>query len=364
VRTAFLQALCLACLLSPAWAAPASPAAFEGLEAAGNGQSVHNAYLLAWASYYAYPSKVQDQPGTDLLEKFRHRFRGTGLDVVTFLDERTADSDTKALVLQGDPVVLVAFVGSEAGGLGSALRDGATSMRVGQVAMGRGLVHGGYRQALHSVYTPLHDVLRERMGEGQRLWLTGHSLGGALATLAAYRLQGDGIPIQGVVLFGSPKVGDPVWAEEFQERLGERVHAWATAQDPVPFSPPSLHGREYRRTGSQNLIAYDGRVQLDMEPEGSPAVDPMDHRIGIYVNFFYRALSDEQRRAVPPPPPVCGTAQKLVAVHPDDGYPICLHFTAPKIPRERCETKGGDVVQRWCALEVPGQRRYRARRLE
>ena len=90
-------------------------------------------------------------------------------------------------------------------------------------------------------------------------------------------------------------------------------------------------------------------------------MDPLDHRMGMYVNLFYRALSDGLRRTMPAPPPICATGQRLVAVHPDTGYPLCMHFTARKIDDAGCRRKGGDLMQRWCALEVPGEFRYRAR---
>jgi triacylglycerol lipase len=337
---------------------------FSRFEASRTDHSWSNVYLLAWASYYAYPSKVQDQPGTDLMGKLRSRFGREILEVVAFLDERTFGIDTKAVILRSEAAVVVAFVGSEADGLVAALRDGATSLRVGQVSMAGGLVHAGFRQALDAIYAPLQAAMEEHLTGGRTLWLTGHSLGGALATLAAYRLEEDGIPVQGVVIYGSPKVGDPAWAREFDSHLGSRAQAWVTARDPVPFSPPNLHGRNYRRSAIQNVISRGGRFELNTTPEGSPAMDPMDHRMGIYVNLLYRALADELREAMPAPPPVCDTAQRLVAVHPDTGYPLCMFLTARKIHGAACRRKGGDIVQRWCAIEVPGEFRYRARLLK
>ena len=284
--------------------------------------------------------------------------------MVAFLDERISETGTKAVILRSDAAVVVAFVGSEAEGIVSALRDGATSVRMGQVFMGVGLVHAGFRQALDAIYLPLQATIRENLGSGRTLWLTGHSLGGALATLAAYRLEENGIPVHGVVIYGSPKVGDPAWASEFDSLLGARAQAWVTPRDPVPFSPPNLHGRIYRRSAIQNVISRRGRFELNTAPKGSPTMDPMDHRMGIYVNLLYRALAGELREAMPAPPPVCGTAQRLVAVHPDTGYPLCVHLTARKIHDAACRRKGGDIVQRWCAIEVPGEFRYRARVLK
>lgn len=43
------------------------------------------------------------------------------------------------------------------------------------------------------------------------LWLTGHSLGAALATVAAYRFMSIGVPVQGLITFGSPRVGTQIF---------------------------------------------------------------------------------------------------------------------------------------------------------
>ncbi len=185
-RNGILRTLLVAGVLAMAMdTAAVAERGFSRFEAGRTDHSWSNAYLLAWASYYAYPSKLQDQPGTDLMGKLRSRFGREGLEVVAFLDERLSETDTKAVILRSDAAVVVAFVGSEAEGIVSALLDGATNLRMGQVSMGAGLVHAGFRQSLDAIYLPLQSTLREHLGCGRTLWLTGHSLGGALSTLSA-----------------------------------------------------------------------------------------------------------------------------------------------------------------------------------
>jgi triacylglycerol lipase len=51
-----------------------------------------------------------------------------------------------------------------------------------------GRVHAGFYLALESVWKDLLKALRESQTHAQSLWFTGHSLGGALASLAVARL--------------------------------------------------------------------------------------------------------------------------------------------------------------------------------
>ena len=84
--------------------------------------------------------------------------------------------------------------------------------------------------------------------------ITGHSLGGALATLAAYELTLAGYVVAGVTTFGSPRVGNARFAASFHAVVHERdassvtlgeVLAPAANDDaaPPPPSPPSSPAR-------------------------------------------------------------------------------------------------------------------------
>jgi len=71
------------------------------------------------------------------------------------------------------------------------------------------------------------------------LAFTGHSLGGALAALAAFDLASAGYAVSKVYTFGSPRVGDAAWAGAFGQALGGTpVFRVTTYDDPVPMSPP------------------------------------------------------------------------------------------------------------------------------
>lgn len=99
-----------------------------------------------------------------------------------------------------------------------------------------GKVHRGFAEALDEVWSGTEGVeqhLRGLQSSGvEHLWFTGHSLGAAIATLAAARF-GDA---RGVYTFGSPRVGN----REFVETLAAPVYRVVNNRDPVAQLPPTV----------------------------------------------------------------------------------------------------------------------------
>lgn len=72
---------------------------------------------------------------------------------------------------------------------------------------------------------------------GYKVYVTGHSLGGALASLAASRMVYENITSNPIVYtFGQPRVGDYAYAHEFDSKVKS---AWRVVHyaDPVPHCP-------------------------------------------------------------------------------------------------------------------------------
>jgi len=112
-----------------------------------------------------------------------------------------------------------------------------------------GVVHAGFRSALRTLWGDLEPVLRDAC---EPLFCTGHSLGAALATLAA-ALR----PPRAVYTFGSPRVGD----QSFVERLAAtRIHRVVHHADLVPSLPPTIGPLRFRPAGELRYIAHDGTL--------------------------------------------------------------------------------------------------------
>jgi hypothetical protein len=97
--------------------------------------------------------------------------------------------------------------------------------------------------------TCLVDSLTKCRHPMKALYITGHSLGGALAVLAAALIHSDSTlaplrgALRGVYTFGQPMVGDANFAKEFQPRFGDMLFRHVYRRDVVPHLPPRSTGR-------------------------------------------------------------------------------------------------------------------------
>jgi len=103
-------------------------------------------------------------------------------------------------------------------------------------------VHHGFAKAYRELRPQLLKALGRLRCHGG-VEVTGHSLGAAVATLAAQDLRTANHSVDPVFLFGSPRVGDEAFAAAFQgvaAKRGVRVPAWRLVHfhDPVPRLAP------------------------------------------------------------------------------------------------------------------------------
>jgi hypothetical protein len=120
---------------------------------------------------------------------------------------------------------------------------------------GGGCVHQGFSDALDEVWDELKQWLTTA-GEKQ-LWVTGHSLGGALALLSAMRLDGEKV---NVCTFGQPRIGDSKFASSGEKKLGDRYYRIVHNEDIVPRIPPYTLG--FRHFGREVRIANGKAKEL------------------------------------------------------------------------------------------------------
>ena len=107
--------------------------------------------------------------------------------------------------------------------------------------------HRGFLSALHEIWTPLFRAVDAAQLELERpLWVTGHSLGGAIALMSAWRFERNFLKVHQVYTFGAPMIGNPAAAEAFKNQFPGRIFRYVDTRDPVPKLPAmSLTSNEY-----------------------------------------------------------------------------------------------------------------------
>lgn len=207
-------------------------------------------------------------PNARLLAKacelaYRHAPEGTAaFRTVLGMSARLISVDNSQAYVAGDTQsVVVAFRGSQSpkslDGFKDWLLTNANNLlvvpegRAGTdfAAAGVGArFHRGFLEALAEIWDPLHGAVREALGAKDRpLWITGHSLGGAIALLAAWRFQQQFIPVHEVMTFGAPMVGNAAAAQAFEREFPNRIFRYVDVEDPVPLLPTvSLVANTYR----------------------------------------------------------------------------------------------------------------------
>jgi triacylglycerol lipase len=143
-----------------------------------------------------------------------------------------------------------------------------TNLMFWKTPLGHGSqVHQGFQDALDAIWPDVRDALDN---VGVPFFFAGHSLGGALATLAAARRQP-----RALYTFGSPYVGNRTFVEALA-RIP--IHRVVDAHDIVPTVPPAELG-----------YAHVGELHVLKEPKEIFKFDSLEK---------FRALVE---RAVEPP---------------------------------------------------------------
>lgn len=102
-----------------------------------------------------------------------------------------------------------------------------------------GMVHTGFYDAVEALVEPVIGHVRQLdPGAAQPVYVTGHSKGGAMASIAAYLIHASGIRIAQVVTFASPKPGDAAFKTGYEQVIGNQIR-YENYDDVVPLVPPA-----------------------------------------------------------------------------------------------------------------------------
>jgi hypothetical protein len=304
-----------------------------------------NAYLCANLSKLCYKNSVLAQhTDQDYKEAVYKTLQSWGLtqedtDKTIFLNSREIESGknhrpgTQGLIVFYRDTVFISFRGSEKklddwlsnfnskkvpspylpknGGekhhilkiLNSEIKDIITDISVADVK-----VHQGFLEAFRAVLAEkgeAHEQLEKivdslKEGRVKNVWLTGHSLGGALSSIAAHCLLFFNLPVSGLYTFGAPRVGNTGYRIYMNKKLTYKHWRFAYEHDLVPDIPfptpsPLLPGSRvmgFSRDGCMLRLEETGsyKVLREINQNGERKVlhsytgkNAKDHSINNYI---------------------------------------------------------------------------------
>jgi hypothetical protein len=159
--------------------------------------------------------------------------------------------NTQAYVAANDAHVVLAFRGSQEPTNIDGLKDWLMTNALNLLIVPTGPLgadfaaagvgarwHQGFVTAIEEVWDPVFAATTEHLKAKDRpLWVTGHSLGGALALLAAWLFLRRTVAVHQVYTFGAPMVGNKDVADALNREFAGKVFRYVNSPDPVPHLP-------------------------------------------------------------------------------------------------------------------------------
>jgi len=143
------------------------------------------------------------------------------------------DSSMIGYVASADDVTVIVIRGTDND------VDWIVNLAVGSVQTQKGPIHKGF----YNAYQPLKPQILKlvKAAKPKHLWITGHSLGGALAVICAYDLtENESIELDGIITFGQPMVAKPQLASHLDNVLLGRFAHYVNRNDIVARVPPNF----------------------------------------------------------------------------------------------------------------------------
>ena len=208
----------------------------------GSGFDLGTARAMAWMSQLAYETK-DPQKIDSILTDWGLQLPQGGIiseEVATVLPKAA----THLVVAVNPAMAIIAFAGTDPVVIANWITDFDAKITTTGAA-------DGYAIAAKAIEPKLQALLD---GPAQRdhIYVTGHSLGGALAVLIAQAIFARTLPlkrgaVEAVYTIGMPRTGDANFATRYEQSLGSRTYRLVQGEDVVPTVAPSFLG--FRHVG-------------------------------------------------------------------------------------------------------------------
>ena len=186
-----------------------------------------NAQAMMWLSQLAYETDDPEKIKT-ILTRFGLKFLDFGANELIPGSFRPKGC---FIVARGRDATFVAFAGTDP----LKPQDVITDLRARQTREG---LHEGFAEATQSVQSKVENAIRSG-GAQQPLFFTGHSLGGALATISAMLARDDGFQVRAVYTYGGARAGGQQFFDSYGPSLRDCTFRLVHGKDIVASVPPS-----------------------------------------------------------------------------------------------------------------------------
>jgi triacylglycerol lipase len=203
-----------------------SRTAFDEFGAADASFTIGNARAMMWFSQLAYET---GKPQTVQVVGRRFGFTSVLPFVRRNVDER-ATFDTCGIIGERQDAVVLAFAGTDPGVWENLVTDGDARITPDNT-------HRGFQTALDAVLGEVDQAVQKSQANRKPLFVAGHSLGGALAVLAALSAQTAGVAPRAVYVFGMPRTGGEQFRADYDARLGNITYRLVHGLDLVARVP-------------------------------------------------------------------------------------------------------------------------------
>lgn len=182
-------------------------------------------------------------------------------------------------IAKKDDATIVAFAGTNDFG------DWLTNLNVDKVDWRGFQLHEGFHTGEADLFRQLASHYQDELSN---VWITGHSLGGALATLHALRFaEGYGTEyLRGVYTFGSPRCMDRRSADMCDRLMRPRHWRIVNGNDIVPRVPSFVR---FKHSGQHVRINRNGKVIH----RPSPLMTLIDRVLGYRADMLFDHFVDK-----------------------------------------------------------------------
>ena len=293
--------------------------ALEKFTSSSSQFGLDNARAMMWLSQLAYETAHRDKVKS-ILDAWQLTMPAfVANDPATGLPPKSAC----VVVAAGRGATFVTFAGSDP----LKFEDWITDFNAVQSPDN---LHSGFEDAVETVWPVIQAVIAKRPAPAEPLFFTGHSLGGALAVLAAARAAHEpNVRTTVVYTFGSPRTGGSAFFNNYP--LGGSTFRLIDGTDIVPTVPPPQPG-DFRHVGQSIQCPTDGRFDGTQAQTGAAAEnkpDIIDGAIAAGLADIRALAAFRLIRSIGPRPldRLAGVLPRMVRDHVPTSYFRALSIT-------------------------------------